>query len=194
MDEHVQAVVDDTDVDWLTPGQQLEWKSLMGMMTSLQAALDLQLKRDAGMNMFDYHVLVALSASPDRTLQMSEIALLARGSLSRLSHAVARLENLGWVQRRASADGGRRIDAWLTDAGWAKLQATAPGHVAEARRLVVDALTPAQLAALGEASRAVVTAAGPDLARALDLDLRTSSPAPDLVTASHPCASPGDAC
>ncbi|MEZ5256815.1 MAG: hypothetical protein R2705_07960 [Ilumatobacteraceae bacterium] len=42
-----------------------------------------------------------------------------------------------------------RVDARQTDAGWNKLAATAPGHVREARRLVVDALSPEQLAALG---------------------------------------------
>lgn len=66
------------------------------------------------------------------------------------------------MERRACNDKGRRVEARLTDAGLAKLEASAPGHVREARRLVVDVLTREQLAALGDAARAItaVTMAG----------------------------------
>jgi DNA-binding MarR family transcriptional regulator len=84
---------------------------------------------------------------------------VAQGSLSRLSHAITRLERSGWVERRSCTDnGGRRIEARLTDAGLAKLEEIAPGHVREARRLVVDVLTPEQLVALGDAARAITAA------------------------------------
>lgn len=40
----------------------------------------------------------------------------------------------------------------------ARLEEISPSHVREARRLVVDVLTPEQLATLGEAARAITTA------------------------------------
>ncbi|MEZ5217769.1 MAG: hypothetical protein R2715_14570 [Ilumatobacteraceae bacterium] len=92
---------------------------------------------------------------------MSALASAAQGSPSRLSHAVRRLEESGWVERIGSCDVRHRVDARQTDAGWNKLAATAPGHVREARRLVVDALSPEQLAALGGAARRVLDAIDP---------------------------------
>ncbi len=145
----------DRDVPWLSPDQQQDWAAVMALVMTVPPALDAQLKRDAGLNSFEYHVLARLSMARDRTLVLSELADQAQGSLSRLSHALTRLERAGWVQRRASPDGGRRVEARLTDAGFTKLEAAAPGHVREVRRLVVDVLTPAQFAALGEAARAI---------------------------------------
>jgi DNA-binding MarR family transcriptional regulator len=147
------------DDPWLSPEQLHDWQALVALFMTLPAALDGQLRRDAGVNLFEYHVLAALSDAPDRTLVLSDLAGLAQGSLSRLSHAITRLERAGWVTRRSCTDlGSRRTEARLTDTGWAKLAEVAPGHVRQARRLVIDVLTPEQLTALGEAARAITAA------------------------------------
>ena len=91
---------------------------------------------------------------------MSELAALASGSLSRLSHVVSRLENKGWVRREPCPGDGRFINAVLTDAGWEKVLATAPGHVAAVRKLVLDALTPAEFHELGEITTKLLAAMG----------------------------------
>lgn len=149
---------------WLDDAQLHDWKSLMSLVTALPSALDAQLKRDAGINAFEYHVLASLSEAPDRTLQLSDLAHLSRGSLSRLSHAVTRLERAGWITRtQCTGDGARRVEARLTDEGFEKIRDSAPGHVQEARRLVVDVLSEAELRALGVAARKVAKAAGMDL-------------------------------
>jgi DNA-binding MarR family transcriptional regulator len=88
---------------------------------------------------------------------MSDLAAMASGSLSRLSHVVSRLEARGWVRREACPGDGRFINAVLTDDGWAKVVATAPGHVAAVRRLLIDVLTPEQLRELGAISGEVLT-------------------------------------
>ncbi|WP_185975892.1 MarR family winged helix-turn-helix transcriptional regulator [Mycolicibacterium sp. 018/SC-01/001] len=155
-------------VEWLSEGQLREWVSLMALVSLLPARLDVQLSRDAGLNLFEYHVLVELSEAPGRTQAMSELALHARGSLSRLSHAVSRLEAAGWLQRISRRGAGRRTEVRLTDAGIEKLEQTAPGHVREARRLVIDALDDAELADLGHAARRIVTAIDPAVAAILE--------------------------
>jgi DNA-binding MarR family transcriptional regulator len=148
------------DPPWLTPDQQRDWRALIALVMTLPTALDAQLKRDAGVNSFEYHVLAALSEAPDRTRFMSDLAALAQGSLSRISHAVARLERSGWVERRSVTDRGvRRIEARLTDAGLTKIEEIAPGHVREAHRLVLDVLSAEQFAALGQAARAITATA-----------------------------------
>ncbi|MCK9795173.1 MarR family winged helix-turn-helix transcriptional regulator [Isoptericola sp. 4D.3] len=151
------------EVLWLTDDQQCSWASVAALLMTLPATLDAQLRADAGLNLFEYHVLVALGEAPERTVGMSDLAALSRGSLSRLSHAVGRLERSGLVERRACSDGRRRMEARLTEAGWQKLVSAAPGHVREVRRLVVDALSDDQLAALGSASATVVAAIDPGL-------------------------------
>jgi DNA-binding MarR family transcriptional regulator len=77
-------------------------------------------------------------------MRMSDLAGLTNGSLSRLSHVARRLEGQGFLERQARPDDRRATNAVLTDAGYAKVVATAPGHVATVRSLVFDALTPAQ--------------------------------------------------
>ncbi|MFE5310815.1 MarR family winged helix-turn-helix transcriptional regulator [Isoptericola sp. NPDC056605] len=149
---------------WLDEDQQRSWSSVAALLMTLPATLDAQLRADAGLNLFEYHVLSALGEAPDRTLGMSDLAALSRGSLSRLSHAVGRLERSGLVERTACSDGRRRMEARLTEAGWRKLEAAAPGHVREVRRLVVDALGEDQLAALGAAADVVVRTIDPALA------------------------------
>ncbi len=130
---------------WLSSDERRAWLALVRLMAQLGGALDVQLRRDAGISHFDYTVLAALSEAPDRTLRMSTLAALAEGSLPRLSQVVARLEAKGWVQRTPDPDDGRYTLAILTDDGAAKVVATAPGHVEEVRRLVFDPLTKAQV-------------------------------------------------
>jgi DNA-binding MarR family transcriptional regulator len=149
------------DVKWLTSDQVEDWRALVALTLALPAALDAQLKRDSGVASFDYHVMAALSDSAGRSLPMSALASMASGSMSRLSHVVARLEQAGWVERTASQLAGCRTEAHLTDLGWRKLQEAAPGHVGEARRLVVDLLTADELRALGAAARKIVQIADP---------------------------------
>lgn len=155
------------DTPWLAPDDLRDWKWLMALLETLPSALDAQLKRDAGLNTFEYLVLAGLSEAPDRALPLSLLATFAQGSLSRLSHAVSRLEEQGWVVRRPSPEAGRRSEAALTDAGWRKVQQTAPGHVREVRRLVIDTLTPDQVRVLGASARKVVATIDPELATAL---------------------------
>lgn len=150
------------DVPWLDDDQLPDWASLVGLVMTLPGALDAQLKRDSGLNTFEYHVLASLSEAPMNALPMSELASMAQGSRSRLSHAVARLEDAGWVERRDCAGAGLRTAAHLTPAGQRKLEDAAPGHVREARRLVVDVLSPDELAALGTAARKIVRATDPE--------------------------------
>jgi DNA-binding MarR family transcriptional regulator len=162
-------VSDEPDGLWLSQEQLHDWVALMALVMTLPMSLDAQLKKDAGLNLFEYHVLVELAEAPGRMRVMTELAHHTRGSLSRLSHAVSRLEAAGWVRRRACGGAGRKTEAHLTDEGWQKLRESAPGHVRQARRLVVDALTPDQLAGLGVAARSVVAATDPEIAATLPM-------------------------
>jgi DNA-binding MarR family transcriptional regulator len=133
---------------WLTDEQQRVWRRLAAVVELLPASLEAQLQRDAGLTHFGYWVLAMLSEAPGRTLRMSDLAGRSHGSLSRLSHLVSRLEERGWVRRERTTEDGRGSSATLTEAGYAKLVAAAPGHVEAVQSLVFDALTRRQVAEL----------------------------------------------
>jgi DNA-binding MarR family transcriptional regulator len=145
---------------WLTDEQQASWRPFAALLFRVPAILDAQLQKDSGVNHFEYMVLVSLSEAPDRTLRMSELAAMASGSLSRLSHVVARLEARGWVRRESCPGDGRFINAVLTEEGWQKLVETAPGHVAAVQKLLIEVLSPEELNSLGVISTHVLEAQG----------------------------------
>ncbi|WP_330351197.1 MarR family winged helix-turn-helix transcriptional regulator [Streptomyces sp. NBC_00582] len=121
------------------------WRRLAAVLVVLPEAVEAQLQRDGGLTQFGYGVLAALSEAPGHRMRMSELAHMARGSQSRLSHMMVGLERRGWVRRERAAEDGRGNLAVLTEAGYAKLAALAPGHVGTVRRAVIDALSPRQL-------------------------------------------------
>src|SRR4051795_4762220 len=84
---------------WLTPAEQRAWRAYIESSRVLFDALDRQLQRDADMPHTYYEILVRLSDAENRSLRMSELADRTLSSRSRLSHAVARLEERGWVVR-----------------------------------------------------------------------------------------------
>jgi DNA-binding MarR family transcriptional regulator len=91
---------------------------------------------------------VQLSEAPDRRLRMKDLAQGTTFSRSRLSHAMSRLENAGWVRREACPSDKRGTVAVLTEDGFSVLEAAAPGHVAAVRQWLFDGLTVAQVAQL----------------------------------------------
>ena len=160
--------MDDVEPQWLTPDERRAWIALMALVEVLPSTLDVQLKRDGGLNHFEYQVMAGLSEAENRAIRMSDLALFASGSLSRLSHAVGRLEKKGWVLRRSCPSDPRYVEAVLTDAGAAFMTQIAPAHVAEARRLVIDVLTARQVGQLEAIARRVVGVAAPYTADLLD--------------------------
>jgi DNA-binding MarR family transcriptional regulator len=145
---------------WLSPDEQRVWRTYLAASLRVQESVEYQLQHEAGIPHAYYEILVRLSESPDRSLRMSQLAGRAMASKSRVSHAVARLEERGWVERSECPTDGRGQLARLTDAGFAALAAAAPGHVRRVREVLLDALTPEQVDQLGELSQAVLTHLG----------------------------------
>jgi DNA-binding MarR family transcriptional regulator len=144
------------DTRWLDESEQEIWRAFVTSIEALKEHLDRQLQHDSGMPYAYYEILVALSEAPDRTLRMSTLAGARGSSRSRLSHAVARLEQVGWVKRQVCPTDKRGSFATLTDEGFAALEAAAPGHVTTVREKIFDALTAEQLGTLGEISKAIL--------------------------------------
>jgi DNA-binding MarR family transcriptional regulator len=152
--------MDTSGTRWLSADEQAAWRSFVGACHAFFAAVDAQLQRDTGMPLAYYEILVQLSEAPGRTLRMTQLAEATSASKSRISHAVARLEERGWVRRRDCPTDRRGQLAELTDEGYAVLVTAAPGHVEQVRRTLFDPLIPEQVAQLWEITGAIHAAVG----------------------------------
>ncbi len=140
---------------WLDEQEQLAWRSYLAACRAIEEAIQGQLQRDADIPHIYYEILVRLSEAPDQMLRMSDLAQRSLSSRSRLSHAVSRLEERGWVMRQGCPDDGRGMLASLTERGMAAVEEIAPGHVNAVRERIFDRLTPEQVKQLQEIGEAI---------------------------------------
>jgi DNA-binding MarR family transcriptional regulator len=133
---------------WLDTDERRIWLGWVFTSRLLWEEIERDLQRDSGFSFGHYEILVMLSEAPDRSRRMSELADATQSSRSRLSHAVARLEELGWVRRETCATDRRGQLAVLTDDGFAALEAAAPMHVESVRRHFFDQLSAEELEGL----------------------------------------------
>ncbi len=137
-----------TEPRWLDEDERRTWLAFIVATQLFFEQVERDLQRDANLPFAYYEILVILSESPDRRLRMSELADATLSSRSRLSHAIGRLEATGWVRRESCPTDRRAAYAVLTDAGYAVLEAAAPGHVESVRAHLFDQLSAEQLDAL----------------------------------------------
>lgn len=141
---------------WLTEDQGTAWLNYRRMSNLVDGELERQLMRDSGMPHAYYAILTMLTMQPERRLLLKEMARRLGFSQSRLSHALARMEEAGWLVRERCETSRRSTYAVLTDAGRAAQAAAAPGHVAAVRETLLDALTDEQVRQLGTICAAVL--------------------------------------
>lgn len=141
---------------WLDAHEQEAWRAFLRSHVLLFAQLESEMTGTTGVPLAYYEIMVQLSEAPDRRLRMSELASFSNQSRSRLSHAVARLEDLGWVERHACPTDRRGAYAVLTDQGFAALESAAPTHVTGVRVHLFDRLTPEQVDQMKAISEAVL--------------------------------------
>ncbi|UBH05846.1 MarR family transcriptional regulator [Leucobacter sp. Psy1] len=139
-----------TTVPRMTEDESAAWLGLIGVTQLLPAALDARLQRKSSMTHFEFMVLTMLRFAPDSTLRMTALAEATNATLPRLSHVCARLEKRGLIERSPCPEDRRATNATLASDGRRALVLAMPDHIATARRLVIDALTPEQLTALAE--------------------------------------------
>jgi DNA-binding MarR family transcriptional regulator len=135
---------------WLTEDQQRVWRAYIALTRRLDESLARRMQDDSDLALSDYLILMLLSESTGRRLRMSDLADATVYSRSRLSHAVARLEDLGWVHRARATTDGRGTYAELTDEGFAVLAAAAPDHAAAVLEFFFEPLGDAGYTTLGE--------------------------------------------
>jgi len=147
-------------VRWLDEDEMRAWHSFLAAGALIDRLVDAQLKEAVGLSHPQYEILVRLAEAPGGELRMTELAGTLLTSKSGLTYQVTQLEKAGLVERRSCPSDVRGVLAVLTEAGRRLLERAAPGHVTLVRELLIDVLTPGQLAgladALGEVSRRAV--------------------------------------
>ena len=134
---------------WLDARELCAWQSFLAVSAILNRLVEQQLK-DSGLSHPQYEVLTRLSAAPNGELRMTELAGAALTTKSGLTYQIGQLEKAGLVRRRSCETDVRGVVAGLTEAGWEKLRATAPGHAALVRELFVDGLDRARFDGLAD--------------------------------------------
>ncbi|SDO90759.1 DNA-binding transcriptional regulator, MarR family [Nakamurella panacisegetis] len=145
------------DNPWLNSEQQQTWRAYLAMTAALNARIERDLQQAAGMPHAYYLILAMLSEAPGRSLRMHQLADVVQASQSRLSHAVARLEDYGWVRREPAPGDKRGQLAVLTEAGHTRLVEVAPSHAETVRSTMFDPLSDAQLADFREICETVLS-------------------------------------
>jgi|SRR5690554_2584515 len=147
---------------WLDDREQQAWRAYLVATGRLQEVLDRDLQAKSGMPHTYYMILAMLSEAPEQGIRMSELAEVLKSSVSRLSHAVRRLEQAGWIRRDADPVDGRVTYACLTEEGLRVLKDAAPGHVTTVVDNVFDRLSDEQVEQLYEISAAILGAVAPE--------------------------------
>ena len=143
-------------VRWLDDEEQRTWRAFLSATQLLMDRVSRQLQHDSDVVFTYYEMLVRLSEAPERSLRMSELADSSLSSRSRVSHAVARMEERGWIRRDACATDGRGFVAVLTDAGFEALREAAPSQVETVRSTLFDQLSRQQQEQLREISETLL--------------------------------------
>lgn len=146
-----------TEPRWLDATQQQAWRSLTIFVNRGLPEIERTLKQH-DLLFVHYGIFVALSASPNRTMRLSDLANSANLSQSRLTHRLRTLVERGAVRVHQDPNDGRAKFATLTDEGFAQLEAAAPAHAEDVQRLVFDHLEPVEVECLANALGKVATA------------------------------------
>jgi DNA-binding MarR family transcriptional regulator len=140
----------------LSPSEFDVWRVFVASSRLLVAELDRRLRHEAGIPHSWFILLVVLAERPDRTARQSDLASITDFSLSRLSHAINRMQDKGWMYRRTDPDDRRAADVVLTPLGAAAVLDIRRGHDAELRRLFFERLVDRDIEALRRACRALL--------------------------------------
>ncbi|GIM93018.1 hypothetical protein Ato02nite_048110 [Paractinoplanes toevensis] len=111
--------------------------------------------RSTGVSLSEYVTLMNLSEAEDQEMRLTELALAAGLSLSRISRLVEDMRVRGLVTKRRAAADTRGFIATLTPAGLERLRDAYPTNLASARRRVLDHVAPRAVSGSGQVLAAI---------------------------------------
>lgn len=159
-----------TEVSDVSPAEWGVWRDFHTMRRQLDRALERDLQRTSGISGPDYEVLLTIFEAPARELRARQLAELLGWEKSRLSHQLTRMVARDLVQRRECDTDGRGTWVGLTPNGRRALLGAMRDHALRIREYFFDAMTPEELALLGDVSRRVLHRIDPPICAELDAD------------------------
>jgi len=106
--------------------------------------LDAALRRDHGLAVTEFDVLITLYNAEDERIGMTALAERVMLSPAGMTHLITRLERDGLVRREPDAADRRKSHAFLTDAGRQTLREARRTHNDVLRHGLLAATTPAE--------------------------------------------------
>ena len=131
------------------------WTGFLRSHAAVLRLLDAELRREAGLPLADFDVLIQLSLAEGGELRMTDLARSTLVSRSGMTRRIAQLETEGLVSRCSATGDGRSVRASLTPAGEEVLRRAVPIHMRGIERHFFDRLTPEQLSGLHAAVTAL---------------------------------------
>jgi DNA-binding MarR family transcriptional regulator len=134
------------------------WRALLVAHARVNRILDDELRRETGLNLGWYEVLLLLAGAPDQRLRMSDLAagmILSRSAATRL---VDRLERDGLVERSVCDEDRRGMEVSLTDEGRDRFLVAGRLHLRGIEQHFGAHLDPTELEVLTEALTRVAEA------------------------------------
>lgn len=134
----------------LSPGTEGReaWIGFLRSHAAVLRLLDAELRREAGLPLADFDVLIQLALAEGGELRMTDLARRTLVSRSGMTRRIAQLESDGLVSRCSATGDGRSVRASLTPAGEKVLRRAVPVHTRGIERHFFDRLTPEQVSAL----------------------------------------------
>jgi DNA-binding MarR family transcriptional regulator len=179
-----------SDLSWLDAAEQRTFRAFARSARQLFAQFDRELQRDLGMPRTYFEILWLLHDAPGQSLRMSDLAEATASQPSRITHAVARLEELRQVRRELCVEDRRGFYTVLTDEGLEMLRIAAPRYAESIRRHFIAPLShtqQAQLTRIGETLLSTLAASRlADVTSLADLGIHGNATRDEGVTPPSP--------
>jgi DNA-binding MarR family transcriptional regulator len=131
------------------------WRAFHKIGTSLLPHLGRQITNHSGISGAEYVVLVALSESTLPSMNLNRLARILGWEISRMSHQVSRMEEIGLVKKTKNLEDSRCFDVSITSNGKKIAESAIPLQSKEINHCFSDVLTQAQMKALIDISEAI---------------------------------------
>lgn len=142
----------------LSEAEGAAWSGFLRAHSLVTRRLDADLHAAAGLTLSEFEILLHLAwaGGERRMARIAHDLVLTGGGVTRI---VARLEKLGYIERRSCPKDGRGVFAVLTARGRAKYLAARKVHLESVRRLFLGHASEAELATLNRVFSRVADAA-----------------------------------
>jgi DNA-binding MarR family transcriptional regulator len=140
----------------LSPEDWEFWDRWVSAQRQLALEVDRRLQRRFGISKAEFSVLVTLRGAAAGEMRVVELAGTLDWDKSRVAHQLTRMEARGLVERVESGAQGRRTGIRLAVEGRRLAEEAVAEHAAAVREVFFDAVTPAQLEAIGSWSTRMI--------------------------------------